>query len=95
MKCIYCENDEDETEEEITDSDENEKDFDEEYEASFWPEQRISDLEKKLSEANQRIALLEQLLGVNRKDGTTENKQLRRWQLMLRKKYKYNTIKTM
>lgn len=74
MKCIYCENDEDETEEEITDSDENEKDFDEEYEAPFWPEQRISDLEKKLSEANQRIALLEQLLGVNRKDGITENK---------------------
>ena len=35
-------------------------------------------MEEKLSEANQRIALLEQLLGVNQKDGTTENKVLRK-----------------
>ena len=77
MKCIYCENDEDEIEE-ITDSIDNQENFEGEHKDPFWPEQRISDLEEKLSEANQRIALLEQLLGVNQKDGTTENKVLRK-----------------
>lgn len=64
IKCIYCENDEPETDEEQADSDETEGGFEEEFETSFDTEQRISDLEEKLNEAIGRIALLEQILGV-------------------------------
>ncbi len=69
MKCIYFEDDEDEdeneNEEEITDSTDTEENLEEEHEVPLWLKQRISDLEEKSEEANKRIVLLEQLLGIS------------------------------